>query len=284
MSEINEYDQWSARLDGEDVGCEDGKPQSGFYRMTNTPVAIWRMGDAWAAKVGLKTITEELRVFEVWERCHPQPITHEAYELAMSGAPWPDQHPAVLEMAPKPPEAFELLRADIEKLKSEAALMPIAKNDDEASQAGELASALGRLEKKADDLRREAKKPHEDAGKEVDKLWRPLVDMADKAKREVKSRVVEPYLKAKAEAAKAAAASVGSTHDGKASTKGGRIALRSVTVVNVESPAEALRYFAGLNEVPRDIIDAVEVVARRMANAGFKEIPGVKVSTEQRAA
>jgi len=285
MSDINEFDHWVARLDGEDVGCEDGKPQSGYYRMGNNPVAIWMHDGAHVAKVGNSpTRTDLTTVFQIWERCHPTPITHEAYELALGGAPWPDQHPAVLEMGAKTPDSFELLRADIEKLKAEAAIMAVASNDDEAAQAGELASKLGELEKKADAQRREAKKPHEDAGKAVDKLWRPVIEEASDAKRDVKARVVEPYLKKKAEAAKAAAAAVGSTHDGKASTKGGRVALRPYTVVTVESPAEALRYFAGLNEPPPDLIDAVIVVARRMAGAGFKDIPGVKITTEQRAA
>ena len=287
MSEINEFDDWARRLEGEDVGCEDGKPQSGYYRgSADQPVAIWRNGDRFVAKVGLRTITDDLRVLEVWERCHARPVSYEDWQaVAEREEPWPDKHPVVSEMPRRLPTAFELLRADIERLVSEAERMALpAADEDEAARAGDLASKLGDLEKKADAQRRDAKKPHEEAGKAVDAQWRPIVEAASNAKRNLKARVVEPFLKAKAEAARTAAAAVGADHDGKAKTKGGRVALRRHVVVTVESPAEALRWFASLNDVPRDLVDAAETVARRMANAGVTNIPGVVITVEQRAA
>jgi hypothetical protein len=287
----NHFDHWQRRMAGEDVGCKDGEPQAGYYRNRTDPVAIWfdDAAGALVAVVGTREITDHTAICRLWDFCHAQPIAYEVYvAVAERGEPWPDQHPAVVKA--EAVTGYDALAAEVERLFGEASVLieaGAATTADQADRAAHLTDALSKLEKQADTDRRAEKKPHEDAAKAVDQRWFPVRDRAAEAKRSLKGVVIEPWLKAKARAEAEARAKVGDLAVGepvKASTRGGRVALRSVRVTTVTDIRLALRWFAERNE---DVPEALVEVVQRLAK-GFAEVdvvvPGTETRVEQKAA
>lgn len=292
----DQYNHWRRRLAGEDLGCEEAKPESGFYRIRNRPVAIWRDSQGvLIAKDGERTLLDELPILQLWGYCHMAPISHEQYRAAMAGEPWPDQHPDVVDrLHNRPPEGYELIRADIEdycRSAQQLVAAGAAKSEDEAARADDLQAKLAELEKLADATRKAEKAPHEEAARSVDLRWNPVRDAARQAKRDIKSAVIEPWLLAKAAAerkalAEAAAATNSAPPAGpvKASTKTGRVALRSSRVARIDDPALFITYLAAMDAPPPELIEAAQRIANRMAAAGIKDMPGVEVTSQQKAA
>lgn len=285
------FDHWRRRLAGEDVGCKDGEPQAGYYRKGVTPVAIWRdEGGALVALDGTRELTDHLAICRLWDFCHAQPISYELYSaVADDGKAWPDMHPAVAAAPAEPVGGFDALAAEVARLAGEAAALTkagAATAADQADRAAHLAEALTKLEKQAEAERKAEKAPHEAAAKAVDQRWTPVRDRAADAKRSLKSVVIEPWLKAKVKAETEARARVGDApaEPIKASTRGGRVALRTVRVTTVTDVRRALRWFADRNEdVPDAFVDLIGRFAKGFHEVGV-EVPGTETTVQQRAA
>lgn len=84
------------------------EPQPGFYRIRRVnwrekgfrspfyPVAIWKseMGNGMLAKVGInQTITDEMRILDLWLKGSKNPVTEDAYRHAVAYGTWADDPP-----------------------------------------------------------------------------------------------------------------------------------------------------------------------------------------------
>jgi nucleotide-binding universal stress UspA family protein len=306
----DQYSFWRRRMAGEVVPIHDGDPQAGFYRLTSKegqsqPVAYWFTRDgALRCRIGNRDVEEQI-ANERWPWASKHPITHEVYKSVMDGNPWPDQHEAVIRdrqnsAAAPDDNSFEALQDRIEDLARDAdALIKAgaAADQDAANRASDLANRLGELQKKADAARAEEKKPHDDAAKEVQTKWRPLLNRAD-IYRDIKLHVITPFLQAEArrqreaeEAARkavqeaaAAGAPIPDAQPVRAAPKAGSagrrsVALRSVKVVTITDRSALLAFFANSERITELLQDMAEKAVRAGA-----EVPGVNVTEEQRAA
>lgn len=104
------------------------------------------------------------------------------------------------------PPAYDL--AAFEELQNDAAAFIAASNawlktpidtEEKAEKLSDQIDGLRKLYKRADEARKDAKKPHDDAGKEVQAAFAPVLDRVTKCADLLKP-VLAGYLKAKAEA------------------------------------------------------------------------------------
>lgn len=308
----DQYDFWRRRLRGEVVPIHDNDPQAGFYRLkrqdgTWVACAYWRKEDGTLrCRINGVDVAEPVAM-DRWPWASKAPITHEVYQaVVVHGAPWPDQHEAVIrdrvnsQNAPDD-NSFDALKDRIEDLVRDADKLikgGAAKSQEEADRASDLANRLGELWKKGDESRKTEKQPHDEAAKAVQAKWLPLLVTAEIYKR-VKTAVVTPFLVAEdrkrkeAEAAMrnaaAAAAQAGepapepppeAARPVKAGSGGRRsVALRTVKQVEIVDRAAVLAFFAD----SQLITELLQTMSERAVRAGAT-VPGVKVSESQVAA
>lgn len=297
MTEVaDQYSFWRKRIAGEQPPIHDGEVQAGFYRLKgrngfpDQPVAFWFKEGALRCRIGSKDVEEHI-ARERWVWAQKFPITHELYKAIIAGEPWPDQHEAVTRSNNAPPDdSFEQLSEAIADLAREGLTLiekGAAKTQDEADRASDLANRLGEFWNKADDARKAEKKPHDDAAKEVQVKWSPILTTAEVYKR-IKAVVVTPFLTAKQaaeakqreEAAKAGAPLPEPTRSTtKAGTRGRSVALRSVKSVEITDRAALLAYFADGQQMTEFLQD----MAQKAVRAGVTP-PGVKITETQVAA
>jgi hypothetical protein len=300
MTEVDQYDFWRRRLAGEVVPIHDAEPQAGFYRARDKAgnwhaVAIWYGKDGKVkCRVGGLDIAEQA-ANERWPYVSKNPITHEVYKSVIAGNPWPFQNEAVLRDNGAPAEeTFETLKDRIDDLARDAFKLIKAggaKSQDESDRAADLANRLAELQKQADFVRAQEKRPHDEAAKAVQAKWLPVLAVADVYK-QIKLLVITPFLraeKARLEAAAAEAAKAGAASDPistgrpaapKAGAGGRRaVALRSRKIVTINDRAQVLAFFAGSERVTA----LLQELAEKAAAAGVS-VPGITVTDEEVAA
>lgn len=91
--------------------------------------------------------------------------------------------------APPPHEAFAM---EIEELFSMVASAGPVTTDEQDAQMDALLDDIRKARKATDEQRAKEKKPHDDAGKAVQALYKPLLDKADRASDEAK-KLLTPY-------------------------------------------------------------------------------------------
>jgi hypothetical protein len=296
--EEDQYDFWRRRLAGETIPIHDGEPQAGFYRLTykaepDRPVAYWYGKDGKIrCRIG-NTDVNELIAAERWPWASKRPITHEVYKVVVAGGHWPDQHQAVSNSIAAPPDnSIESLTDAIESLARVANDMigqGGAKTQAEADQAADVANKLADYQKQADAARKAEKKPLDDAAAEVQQKWAPVITLAD-IYRQVKAKVITPFLTAKADAERKAredTAKAGQPEPAPerqrstttAGTRGKTVALRTVKKVEITDRAALLAYFADGEAMTAFLQDMAEKAVR----VGVTP-PGVKVTETKVAA
>jgi hypothetical protein len=293
------YDHWRRRLAGEDVGMKDGEPQAGYYRSGDVPVAIVPEPDApdililtWGTAAKPWRTDNRLKVEMGWERlASAKPVTYEDYLAAYNGEPWPDQN-AVVHAAAKEPEPVtaEDYSARIARLADEGNRLIAdggAKSQEAADRAGLLVQALQRLENATDEKRKAEKEPHMEAARAVDERWRPLTAAAANVKRDVKARVLTPWLhaeeerlKAEAAMAKKAAAAVGEAPpvvSTRPKATRGSVGLTTRKVAVVVDRRQTLKHYLERNEdLPGRLMECLDTLAQAAATAGIT-LPGYDV-------
>jgi hypothetical protein len=298
----DQWEWWRNALEGRVAPIVEDEPQTGFYRVrrrnkhtgevTFSAVAYRYEDGQLCCNDGGNEITDYVKARDLWTYASKDPITHEVYANVMAGNPWPDLHEAVTRSNRAPPDDTpEAIQAAVEDLAREAETIikdGEAKNPETADRAADLADSLGKLEKKADELRRENKKPHEEAGRAADRIWNPIRDAAESVKRRLKAIVITPWQvkvdRELAEAKRAAAAAGTPPEDvpqmrTTSGTRGRAIALRTVKIVTIEDRAAVLAFFADRKE----LTELLQTLAERAVKAGV-EVPGTKVTEEKRAA
>lgn len=298
MSNVDQYSWWRRRLAGEEIPTHEDSCEAGFYRMkrkdgSSEAVAIWYGANdgALRCRIGTQDVSDQ-RAKEAWPYLSKHPVSHEAYKAKIETGNWPDQHEAVTQANNAPPDdSIEALTDTIESLARVANDMIRkggASTQAEADQAADVANKLAEYQKKADAARKAEKKPHDDAAAAVQQKWAPVLTLADIYK-QVKARVITPFLLAKEAAEKAAreaAAKAGQAEPTPerqrstttAGTRGKTVALRSVKKVEITDRAALLAYFADGEAMTAFLQDMAEKAVR----AGVTPA-GVKV-TETKAA
>lgn len=182
------YDYWQNALAGNFGPVHDGDPQPGFYRKRTgkaagyVPVAIWEQDGRILALVDGK----EVDAAEIWSFVCQYPILEEWYRARMVGQAWPDESAAVTASLKPPPSGHnnpptdeaEILKDQIDAASAGVAEYAEITSDETAAKAQSLRSRLLELSGSADKLREDRKRPHLEAGKEIDGKFMPLVKLA----------------------------------------------------------------------------------------------------------
>jgi hypothetical protein len=299
---MTDWDWWQAKLAGEPAQMNPDTPHAGFYReqfkekygarKTFLPVAYWPGEDGQLyCRIGDEDVSPE-RGQAIWSRVGNHPVTEEAYrEVAERGGLWPDEHEAVGmqgDNKPPEPETFEEIRDAIDDLAREAAErtqgMPIV-DQAEADRIANLADRLAELHKKAEELKKAERKPHNEALETIQKRWAPLLLRAETYKN-LKAKLLTPWLLRKKEQARKeaeAAAAEGApppaeTPRPRAGTRGRAMSLKTTKRAEITDYAAALAFFA---DSP-DIRQTVQDLANRAVRAGIS-VPGAKVIEDTQA-
>ena len=310
------YQYWRESLAGREmVELEKGHPdshnaiQAGFYRsrrknkqtneITFSPAAFWYDGEMPIAREGDRMLSG-LAAIELFSYCSRFPISEKLYRAVRAGGGWPDIHPAAEadrrnSTNALDPDSAEAVKDSVDNLVREAEALiaqGAASSQDASDQATDLADRLHKLEKQADDRRKELHEPHKAEIKRLDSLWNPLRDAAGSAKARLKQFVITPFLRAKEAEANKLREQAAKTGDDSPETaaaidkasrtvsgSSGRAALREYKSAEISDYSAALAYFAD-NEKVRDLIQT-------LANAAVRSgtVPaGCKVKIEKRAA
>lgn len=165
---------------------------------------------------------------------------------------------------------------------------------EQADRAAAFAEAFGALEKEAVEAHRVAKEPHLKAGREVDKTWKPIGDLADEAKRAAKA-LLTPYLKKQQddarEAARKAAAEAAERQEPALvepikprAINGGRgVTLRTVRSAAVTDLPKLAAYLAGMANPAPDFVEVCRKLAEKALKANI-DVPGAEMVEKQEAA
>ncbi len=185
-----DYSYWQNALAGTFGPVHDSDPQLGFYRKRTgkaagyVPVAIWEQGGNVLALVDGK----EADAAAIWSYVCQYPILEEWYRARMEGQPWPDESAAVTASLAHdtstnnpPTDEAEILKGQIDAASAGVAEYTEIKDDETASKAQSLRSRLLELSGAADKKRETLKKPHLEAGKEIDAKFQPMVKAAKAA-------------------------------------------------------------------------------------------------------
>jgi hypothetical protein len=173
-------------------------PESGFYRARYKgkqwePVAIWQDdGNQWIALRSGKPVDAR----SVWNWCCRYPISAEAYDRALDGGGWADDDPTVAAALAGHNvgglSERELIADEIESAKQGAEAYTTIVDDDQVGKAQSLRARMNELSGKADKAREALKRPHLEAGKQVDAEWQPLVKDA-KGVADMLKRAIEKF-------------------------------------------------------------------------------------------
>lgn len=195
----DQWSAWRAALKGEPPELVVGRAESGFYRQRNREgsligLAIWREQDRLYLKYGIlptRIVVDEAEFCErTFAWCWKDPVTREQYgswalSLQDTGTGrWHDDAPApALDRSNLPQDPFDALKMELEaelvELKR-AALEPVTEPEAATRMANwriRFRQARDRLEV----LRKAEKKPHDDAAKEIQRRFLPVMDLAESA-------------------------------------------------------------------------------------------------------
>jgi len=300
-AEKEPYAYYFARLEGEDVQPEARAPEAGFYRRRSNafpgwiPVAIWpnENGNLIAMEIpptgGAPVAAFDLEeIITVFGMCWNNPVPEDVWRAVVErGEPWPDDPPE-----PKPQsnlsadpleEVLYQLRGEEEEL--QLFLREPIDSEEKADRAAHWKARVEELGKKADELRKAEKRPHDEAAKRVQERWRPACELADTLKRQIASALT-PYLRERerrlAEERQRAAESGAAIPRAK-NAKAGK--LNTVALVTLKKGVvEDQKAFATylIDQSNADLRDCLQQIANKLARAGAMA-PGMRIVEDQKA-
>lgn len=288
-----DYTYWQKALAGEKPPIHEGDPQPGFYRKRNKQgeddaVAIWTLdGEPMrGAIIDSEGNTRLCDPVEIWTWIGDKPITEETFRALERGEGWPDLPAGMGHNQPPsdvPASVIDEIEAATGAAKKELA-SPI-KDEDHANRVANMRDRMRQLKNKADDQRKEEKKPHDEAGKAVQAKWKPVIDQADKMVTRL-GDALTPWLKSQeAEKRKEAVersidqAAPTKAHAG-GSLSGKRTGLkttRSAIIEDQDKLYQAVRDFPEIKEL-------LQTLANRAVRNGGAALPGTRLNEERKAA
>mgnify|MGYP001266213846 CR=1 FL=1 len=283
------------------------------------PVAIWKRDGEFVALVDGKTADAS----DIWTWVCDKPITEAEYRKVMAGEGWSDEPRAATIPSNMPTDPFEALKIEFaaeQEVAAELLAKPVT-DQSHADQIAVLTKRLSGIKSKATSMHKVEKQPFLDGGRAVDDKFRDLKEEPDTLTKKLK-RHLDAYLneldrqekerqriareeadriRREAEAAAEAAAQEGNAEaaaeadrlereaaaaareaqarNASAGRTGARVSLRTFTFATI-TDFDAL--LMALKDHP-EIRECVETLANRAAKSGV-ELPGMTISTEQRAA
>lgn len=306
----DEYAGWRALLAGEKIETDPNTPFSGFYRIRKVkdgpfvPVAYWRDGERMVCVIDGREVDENTAV-DKWIYCVRHPVTHEAYTaVAERGENWPDIDPTVADQqragigGNNPPDEAITLQDQIESAKAGASEYAKIEDDETLAKAQSLRARLNELSRNADKHREALKRPHIDAGREIDAKWQPLVksakDAADAIARAMSVFETEKLRKEREAQRKAEEAARKAAETGRpapvapaptaapAPVKGAYGRAASVKLVKVATVTDQDAVYRYMRERP-EVIELLAKLAQRAVDAG-RDVPGVTVEEQRKVA
>ena len=205
------------------------------------------------------------------------------------GIDWPDipeSVPSAGHNNPPDDNSFEWLQDQIDVASKEAKSSLVGPPISEQAQADKIANLADRLAelwKAADKQRAEERKPHDQAAKEVQLRWAPLL-LAAETYKNLKYRLLTPWLleqqKVKAEkAASDARQGIPVEIDRpKVGTRGRAMSLKVLKRAEIIDFQACLAHFAAAPE----LLTTVQELANRAVRAGL-DVPGVKTIEDAKA-
>lgn len=284
------------------------------------PVAIWRGedGDLVALVDG-----KPADAADIWTWVCDKPILEAEYRKVIAGEGWSDEPRAATVPSNMPTDPFEALKIEFaaeQEVAAELLAKPVTEQV-HADQIAVLTKRLSGIKSKATNLHKTEKQPSLDEGRRIDTKWRDLKEEPDTLTKKLK-RHLDAYLneldrqekerqriareeadriRREAEAAAEAAAQEGNAEaaaeadrlereaaaaareaqarNASAGRTGAKVSLRTFTFATI-TDFDAL--LMSLKDRP-EIRECVETLANRAAKSGV-ELPGMTISTEQRAA
>jgi hypothetical protein len=188
----------------------------------------------------------------------------------------------------QPPEAdtFDTLQDRYDNLKRDAdrfISQGAAKTKDEADQATDLAERLLKIGKKAEELYKVEYEPIDQTTKVLRLKWTLLRTKPDELKKELKARVVAPWLKAEEDrlkAERAAQVQAGANPDDLQSTRvrtgsglGRRTSLQTTHKGKITDRVALLAYLTRGEEWPAALVEVLQTLANTYAKSQIQPVP-----------
>lgn len=318
MATDTQWAWWQSAIIGNVGEVHDGHPQSGFYRNRRKgeqakSVAYWidTKSGKQRCQVNGEDVTEQ-QAMEIWPYASKEPISHEMFKAHKETGKWPDMDEAALGTLPgqhttagsnnPPTDPFEILKEQIESASAGRGQYAAIDSDEKAAAAQSLRSRLLELGGDADKKRDTEKRPHLEAGRDIDRKWKPLVEMAQTAADAIRTamRGWEREKDRKAAEAAAAAAKKAQEAADKAAKAGkpvpapepppppatpavpikgayGRAA--AVTMVNVVTITDYAAVFHAF-KARAEVQELLQKLAKKAVDDGH-EVPGTTVTKEK---
>lgn len=309
----DQWDYWRQALAGNQPQIHEGEPKTGFYRKRNKPyngkpqadqpVAIWAGDDGnMIALIGPQDRAESVDPASIWTWVADKPVSYEDYQAAHEKNAWDK---AIEGLEPlrgagdnNPPEdVFAELSEQLDAVQklADEALSKDTLTDDDSDRLVNIKDRMIELYKAAEAERKAEKKVHDEAGKAVQKKWKPLLEGADSAKKKLLARITDflkrkqqaeakaAYLAAKEAEAKGEDIPVLQTRRAQSggAVSGRKTSLRTRKFGVIDDPL-AFAVWLVENKNP-DMLQTLETCANRIAASGA-DAPGVTVKKEQVAA
>lgn len=303
MSKSPDWTGWQALLAGKQHEWDHrAHVLDGFWRKGDDAIATWHDAEGlWVKVNGNRPFRpkhgEDAYAESEFGFIVKRPISHALYTAVIGGAPWPDQPEDVRgkmgdNLPEDPAERFKLeLEAEkeaIERFRKE----PIT-SEDAATKCGLWAGKIAELAKAIDAKRVELKKPHDDAGKAVQAVYKPLVDTAENLSTSLKKHmaawVLEKKRKAdeeerqRREAERKAAEELEvppppprADNRPKSSVVTGGVTVRTRKVAKVTDLVKAATHFASKPTPNLELVDLIHRLAYRDLAAG-NVVPGAEM-------
>ena len=185
---IDDHRGWRELLAGRKFPIHESQPLCGFWRTRNesggpwVPVAIWRdsvSGEIIVSRNRLHLVDKYIP--DCWLWFAKNPIAEAVFRHHETTGKWPDDEAAkeltTMEGHNRPSDPYEALKLDITsavELAKELAKFPVNTQAD-ADKIGNRVDDLRKLAKKAKDAHEIEKRPHLEAGREVDGKYNPLI-------------------------------------------------------------------------------------------------------------
>lgn len=310
---------WRTAVETKTIGeVHDGHPESGFYRNRRKgqqaqAVAFWidTKSGKQRCQVNGEDVSEQ-QALETWPYAAKEPIPHAMFKVHAESGKWPDMDEGALSTLPgqrqtigsnnPPTDPLDILKEQIESARAGIGDYANIDSDEKQAAAQSLRSRLLELGGDADRKRETEKRPHLDAGKAIDKKWKPLVDLAQAGAdairaamrtwerendRKAAAAAAEAHRKAQAEADKLAKA-------GKpvpapepppppaapaAPIKGGYGRAAAVTWVNVVTITDYAAVFHAF-KARSEVQELLQKLAKKAIDDGH-EVPGTTVTKEK---
>ncbi|MBG6211725.1 hypothetical protein IWQ49_006416 [Labrenzia sp. EL_126] len=310
----DQFDYWRKALAGQNPPIHEGEAQVGFYRkrnkpykgkpMADEPVAIYWHGDKLIAVQGTEKRSKQVDPNDLWTWVADKPISYEEYLEAFHKGKWEkaveglQDERGVGDNNP-PADPFEAFNAELQSVlkMAEEAMSEDIKTKEDADRFVNIKDRLLQLGKDGEEKRKAEKKPHDDAGKAVQKKWSPALGDVDTTKKKLVGRIndwirAEEQRIAKEQLAAAKAAeeageelpvqSASPVQIGGA-VSGRKTSMRSRKGAVITDPV-ALAKFLLSGDVPNpDLMAALQKCANKIVANGA-EAPGIDQESKRSAA